>query len=43
VLDRALIESDAPRKRERRGAGFVLPISSADVIGPINAEPASPI
>ena len=40
VLDRALVESDAPRKRERRGAGFVLPITSADVIGPINAEPA---
>jgi ATP-dependent Lon protease len=38
VLDRALVESDAPRKRERRGAGFVLPITSADVIGPINAE-----
>jgi len=40
VLDRALIESDAPRRRERRGAGFVLPISAADVIGPINAGPA---
>ena len=40
VLDRALVELDAPRKRERRGAGFVLPITSADVIGPINAEPA---
>jgi ATP-dependent Lon protease len=40
VLDRALVESDAPRKRERRGAGFVLPITSADVIGPINAEHA---
>ncbi|MGD0194969.1 MAG: endopeptidase La [Candidatus Dormibacteria bacterium] len=40
VLDRALVESDVPRKRERRGAGFVLPITSADVIGPINAEPA---
>jgi ATP-dependent Lon protease len=39
VLDRALVESDAPRKRERRGAGFVLPITGADVIGPINAEP----
>ncbi len=42
VLDRALVESDAPRKRERRGAGFVLPITSADVIGPINAEPCAP-
>ncbi len=40
VLDRALVELDVPRKRERRGAGFVLPITSADVIGPINAEPA---
>jgi ATP-dependent Lon protease len=40
VLDRALVELDAPRKRERHGAGFVLPITSADVIGPINAEPA---
>jgi ATP-dependent Lon protease len=39
VLDRALLESDAPRRRERRGAGFVLPITSSDVIGPINAEP----
>ncbi len=37
VLDRALIEADAPRRRERRGAGFVLPITGADVIGPINA------
>src|SRR5580704_13854021 len=40
VLDRALVESDAPRKRERRGAGFVLPISAGDVLGPINAGPA---
>ena len=40
VLDRALIESDTPRRRERRGAGFVLPISGADVLGPINADPA---
>jgi ATP-dependent Lon protease len=40
VLDRALVESDAPRRRERRGAGFVLPITAADVIGPINAGPA---
>ena len=40
VLDRALVESDAPRRRERRGAGFVLPITGADVIGPINAGPA---
>ena len=39
VLDRALVESDAPRKRERRGAGFVLPITAADVLGPINANP----
>jgi ATP-dependent Lon protease len=39
VLDRALLESDAPRRRERRGAGFALPITGADVIGPINAEP----
>jgi ATP-dependent Lon protease len=39
VLDRALLESDVPRPRERRGAGFVLPITSSDVIGPINAEP----
>jgi ATP-dependent Lon protease len=39
VLDRALVASDAPRPRERRGAGFVLPITSADVIGPINADP----
>jgi ATP-dependent Lon protease len=37
VLDRALVESDAPRRRERGAAGFVLPITSADVIGPINA------
>jgi ATP-dependent Lon protease len=37
VLDRALVESDAPRRRERQGAGFVLPITSADVLGPINA------
>jgi ATP-dependent Lon protease len=40
VLDRALIVSDAPRRRERRGAGFVLPITGADVLGPINADPA---
>jgi ATP-dependent Lon protease len=40
VLDRALVESDAPRRRERRGAGFVLPITGADVLGPINAGPA---
>jgi ATP-dependent Lon protease len=40
VLDRALVESDAPRRRERRGAGFVLPITGADVLGPINADPA---
>jgi ATP-dependent Lon protease len=40
VLDRALVESDVPRKRERHGAGFVLPITSADVVGPINAESA---
>ncbi|HVC41633.1 MAG TPA: endopeptidase La [Candidatus Saccharimonadales bacterium] len=40
VLDRALVASDAPRRRERRGAGFVLPITAADVIGPINAGPA---
>jgi ATP-dependent Lon protease len=39
VLDRALVESDAPRRRERRGAGFVLPITAADVLGPINAAP----
>jgi ATP-dependent Lon protease len=39
VLDRALLESDAPRRRERQGTGFVLPISSADIVGPINAEP----
>jgi len=39
VLDRALVESDAPRKRERHGAGFVLPITGADVLGPINANP----
>jgi ATP-dependent Lon protease len=39
VLDRALIESDTPRRRERR-AGFVLPISGTDVLGPINADPA---
>jgi len=38
VLDRALVESDAPRRRERR-AGFALPITGADVIGPINANP----
>jgi len=40
VLDRALVESDAPRRRERRGAGFALPISTSDVIGPINARRA---
>jgi ATP-dependent Lon protease len=40
VLDRALVEADAPRRRERRGAGFVLPITGADVLGPINAKPA---
>ncbi len=40
VLDRALVESDAPRRRERRGAGFVLPITGADVLDPINAGPA---
>jgi ATP-dependent Lon protease len=39
VLERALIESDAPRRRERH-AGFVLPITSADVVGPINADSA---
>ncbi|HVC04554.1 MAG TPA: endopeptidase La [Candidatus Acidoferrales bacterium] len=39
VLERALVESDAPRKRERHGAGFVLPITGADVLGPINANP----
>jgi ATP-dependent Lon protease len=40
VLDRALVESDAPRRRERHGAGFVLPITASDVLGPINANPA---
>jgi ATP-dependent Lon protease len=40
VLDRALVESDVPRRRERHGAGFVLPISAGDVLGPINAGPA---
>ncbi len=40
VLDRALVESDGPRRRERRSAGFVLPISTSDVIGPINARRA---
>jgi ATP-dependent Lon protease len=40
VLDRALVASDAPRRRERQGAGFVLPITAADVLGPINAGPA---
>ena len=40
VLDRALVESDAPRRRERRGAGFVLPITGSDVLGPINVGPA---
>lgn len=40
VLDRALVESDSPRRRERRGAGFVLPITASDVLGPINANPA---
>ncbi len=39
VLERALVESDAPRRRERQ-AGFVLPITSADVVGPINADSA---
>jgi ATP-dependent Lon protease len=40
VLDRALVESDVPRRRERHGAGFVLPITASDVLGPINANPA---
>jgi ATP-dependent Lon protease len=40
VLDRALVASDAPRRRERQAAGFVLPITAADVLGPINAGPA---
>jgi len=40
VLDRALVESDSPRRRDRRAAGFVLPISSSDAIGPINARHA---
>ncbi|MFI5287064.1 MAG: endopeptidase La [Candidatus Dormibacteria bacterium] len=40
VLVRALVESDAPRRRERHGAGFVLPITASDVLGPINATPA---
>jgi ATP-dependent Lon protease len=40
VLVRALVESDAPRRRERHGAGFVLPITASDVLGPINAHPA---
>ena len=39
VLDRALVESDAPRQRERHGAGFVLPITSADVLGPDQRQP----
>jgi ATP-dependent Lon protease len=39
VLERALVEADAPRRRERH-AGFVLPITSADVVGPINADSA---
>jgi ATP-dependent Lon protease len=38
VLDRALVESDVPRRRERR-AGFALPITGADIVGPINANP----
>ena len=40
VLVRALVELDAPRRRERHGAGFVLPITASDVLGPINANPA---
>ena len=40
VLVRALVESDVPRRRERHGAGFVLPITASDVLGPINANPA---
>jgi ATP-dependent Lon protease len=38
VLDRALVESDVPRRRERR-AGFALPITGADIVRPINANP----
>ncbi len=37
VLDRALMEMAAPR-RERRGAGFVLPLTAPESPSPINAR-----
>jgi ATP-dependent Lon protease len=37
VLDRALMEAEAPQRRERRAAGFVLPMSSPEGPSPINA------
>ena len=37
VLDHALMDAEAPRRRERRGAGFVLPVPGGDS-PPINAR-----
>ena len=37
VLDRALMDAETPRRRERRGAGFVLPVPGSDS-PPINAR-----
>ena len=37
VLDHALMDAAAPRRRERRGAGFVLPVPGGDS-PPINAR-----
>ena len=38
VLDAALMEAEAPRRRERRGAGFTLPIPGTEGPSPINAR-----
>jgi ATP-dependent Lon protease len=40
VLDRALMPADVARPRERRGAGFVLPLPGAQGSNPINARNA---
>ena len=39
VLDRSLVPAPQPPRRERRGAGFVLPLPGAEGPSPINARP----
>jgi ATP-dependent Lon protease len=38
VLDCALMDAPSPARRERRGAGFVLPVPGGESPAPINAR-----